>query len=563
MVTLELTRSRILTALFFLIISADASGLAAQQNGDTSARVSYTISIEPGADRTDLLINLEFQGNSSGETRIGFPPGRFGTPGIADSIKDIRVEGAKSKVDAEKGKHLVLTHSAKAAIKIQYRVSRDPNADQGAYRPSTSKSHFHFFGSQWRLTIGDRPAEQSYEFKFKNVPEKWAVFSNLGDGPGPYTFKSTDKSISGFIAGGLYKKAHIDVQGTPIGIYVSESFTQSDSIIAAAKTIVGQQGKKFGGLNREFFVISMSPRDKLRAGVAIDNAFVCFVDPDTDKTAMDVLIAHEAFHNWLPGKGTIDCWKNGTSLDEFRFDWFVEGFTEFVARKMLLDAERLSMDQYVALFNRDLREQARNPVQRASLKVVEESIEDGRYSNHHERTSYFRGPLIALQVDTQLRASGERDLIDVMQAFLQKASESEGTLSEEAFFKFFDDQGIDLRPIYRQHIVYGNPVVLDPKIFGGQYRFSESVFLHVDQGFDTLSSRVSGVIQGVRLDGPAYKAGLRDGMIHVKATLSRDAGKNTQIAIQEPMNSSSGETIIEFRPDAVKITSGRFESVSK
>lgn len=526
--------------------------------------ISYEITPDPLADRTNIHVVMTFDGEESGETRINLPSCKYGTPRIWNSISNLKADGVSIRtVEGDPGARS-LTHDPGRQINLQYTVSRGPTEDDGvAYRPSTDKSHFHFFGSQWRVGLGGREGEQSYQFTFANVPNEWVVFSNIGHGPGPYHVKTSEDELSGFIAGGSYHSAQFDVGGTPVGVYIQDAFADPKQVVNAAQAIITKQGEIFGGLKRDFFVVSITARPKITAGVAIDNAFVCLTRPDTTKSDMDVLIAHEFFHNWLPHTATISCLRSPTDIDEFRLDWFVEGFTEFVARRMLLDSGRLDMDQYVERFNRDLREQARNSMRRASLEVVRRSFRDGLYTNYHERTSYFRGPLIALSWDSQLRRQGKHTLIDMIQEFVKQAAKTGGTMDEEAFFELVESFGIDGRADYTKHIVYGDPPVPPHDIFGSDYGFEPTVYQQYEQGLDLHWSRRAGVVKGVVLDGPAYEAGLRDGMEFVKATRSRSTDDFVRVVVREQKGDQTVERVFEFLPLVIDVNSGQFVRTGK
>ena len=57
--------------------------------------ISYRISIEPTADRTNLHVVMSFVGDASGVTRLQLPSDRYGTQKIWESISHLATSGAE------------------------------------------------------------------------------------------------------------------------------------------------------------------------------------------------------------------------------------------------------------------------------------------------------------------------------------------------------------------------------------------------------------------------------------------------------------------------------------
>lgn len=537
------------------VVAGESEHRATPDANEVEGGISYRISIAPARDRTDLHVVMRFVGDASGVTLLQLPADRYGTPSIWDSISRLHASGAEIRPVAGQASQRRLIHPPSAKVAVEYTMSWDPTLHTGeAYRPSVSETHFHFFGPQWRCRLLDRQGVEEFAFSFENVPEGWAVFSNLGHGPGPYRLKSTDDDLSGFIAGGDYHSELFRIGDSLVGAYVRPPFQNPKAIVASIRDIITQQGKLFGGFNREFFVVSLSPRPRISAGVAIDNAFVMFTDPKKTRVDLETLIAHEALHNWLSKTARIEGWEDVSSLDHFRFDWFMEGFTEYLARRMLLDSGKYRMQDFVDRFNKDLREQARNPMRSASLDVIHEAMKSDDFGFWHERTSYFRGPLIALAWDTQLRRNGTHTLFDVVRQFIEKASASGGALGEEEFFRLHETFGIDARAAYAQHIVNGNPPAPPSNAFGAGYLLESGRNDH-GAGFDIDASRSDRIILSVVRDGPAYRAGLRNAMEVLELPPNPAKGSHLKIRVRR----DGIEHEFEFPRGVVKEMPDRFE----
>ena len=495
-----------------MIIASLAIALASNQPVQEVPVLHYAVTPVATEDRTELKVAMTFQGDPDGTTVIELPRCRYGTPRLWESVTSFIADGADVEHLSVDPRRRALTHEPGAQIAVNYVLSVDPLANQGnAYRPSVGPAHFHFFDSQWRAHIVDRGTEHAISLAFDDVPESWTVFSNLGAGAGPYRAAAEDFHESVFIAGGDYRAARFDLNKKPVGVYI-RGIHNPERVAERAEGIVNDLGGRFGAFEGEHYVVSLSSRDGLFAGTAIRDAFVCFADPQSTRLRLDVLIAHEFFHNWLPHTATIEPWKNGSSLDEFRLDWFLEGFTEYVARRVLLEEEWITLDEFVSLFNKDLSEQARNLERDADLAEVEAALAAGGYTNQHERTSYFRGPLIALEWDLQLRKEGRTDLLEVVQEFIERGKKSGGTVEESVFFAMLEEHGLPAQALYEQHIVNGEPPSLRPDVFGPDFIAEPLTIVPKDPGFNTVLSRRKDRIHGVRVGGPAHTAGLRDGM---------------------------------------------------
>ena len=123
--------------------------------------------------------------------------------------------------------------------------------------------------------------------------------------------------------------------------------------------------------------------------------------------------------------------------------------------------------------------------------------------------------------------SGKHTLIELVNEFVLTAAASEGEVDEDEFFDLFEKYGIDARADYLRHIVYGDPVELPTDVFEDLGFYSSAkTYQRIEHGFNVLSTRSVGVVDGVQLDGPAYNAGLRDGMTVVDLQLATKSWRN-------------------------------------
>jgi predicted metalloprotease with PDZ domain len=105
---------------------------------------------------------------------------------------------------------------------------------------------------------------------------------------------------------------------------------------------------------------------------------------------------------------------------------------------------------------------------------------------------------------------------------IAEASDTDGRMPEDRFFEIGTEHGLDIEGDFQRYVLNGEPI-LPPVDYAEGYELATVRAPRFDLGFDIAESRREGVVTGVREDGPAYRAGLRDGMSLVRTrNTSRD-----------------------------------------
>ena len=508
--------------------------------------VRYAVVPVPGDDRTTLVVELQLRGDSDGRTRLGLPSNRYGVPDMREAIVGLRCDKAQVVSVPGEADQREVVHEPTAELRIRYEVDWDPDRHlNSAYRPEVGPDHFQFFGSQWRIELPDHEGTLRYTVEVLDVPEGWTVFGNLGAGPGPWTVESGDEELSAFLAGGEFGCTSFLSGSTPVSIHVGGQLPNRQDVLASAWSAVGLFGERLGVLETPFYVVSVTGRGRARAGVAIDHAFVCFVPPDIGAESLLRLLAHETLHNWIPGQATIAEWSAGEGADEYRLDWIVEGLTEYWMRVSLREAELISEADFVEVFHQDLEELERNPLRGASLEHVARAIRAGAYSNRHERLNYNRGPLLGLRWERHQTANGGPSVDAVLREFVELARSKGGELAEAEFFDLFESHGIPARGDYQRHVVEGRPIIPDEDAFGAGYRLVTETVEVRDPGFDEFLSEAEGRLAGIRPDGAAYGAGLRENQVLLELSEAEEGFLRVRVR-----DEAEGEREVLLRPFA-------------
>jgi hypothetical protein len=169
----EKMRSRTIV-LFIVVIVLASNNIYA----DLLKTISYTITPNPLTDRTNLEIEMMFDGNSEGKTQISLPIDKFGTPNIHEAVSEFNVAGGNSVTSVKEKPFLrIIHHKPNVPLKIHYTISWSSKLSESyAYSPIVHSDQFHFFGPQWMIKLIGNSDTLKYIVKFKNVPEEWQVF---------------------------------------------------------------------------------------------------------------------------------------------------------------------------------------------------------------------------------------------------------------------------------------------------------------------------------------------------------------------------------------------------
>ena len=203
---------------------------------------------------------------------------------------------------------------------------------------------------------------------------------------------------------------------------------------------------------------------------------------------------------------------------ERELGWFNDGVARYVAMRLLSrlgllapndwqqtisgELSVLATSPYAALGNADLEAQAsKDPVARATLMA--------------------RGAIYAARESATIaaRSKGEHALDTVLIALLARATTDEGdstrALPASAWLDALGKEDPDAAKTFDAIIAKGGPATLPPTALGPCFRAGSGEYVAFDPGFDLEATRIEkdGKVVGVRADGPAAKAGLKDGDI--------------------------------------------------
>lgn len=475
--------------------------------------VYYSIKPISLGDRTNLEISVHFKTHNDTAITVNLPRDYYGVPDLYKYITAMEGRDECKLQTSDKPDQRLVIPNNKNEVSLTYTISYDPKIlDDFAFAPNVSPSHFHVAGCQWMLPVGDISLKYNYEIKIIDAPQGWHFYSSISSDPAKTSiYDSYENLISSTIGGGTQPYSHLIINGKPVYVFAAGHFNiAKDEIFSSVNKIVSLQRDWFNDYDFPFYNITILPRTGIIAGTCISNLFVCFIKSDITKDELNVLFSHEMFHTWLPNKISIQLPKGENDL---KYEWLYEGFTDYFARRILLDAGLMTQQKFAGLINRDIINIADNPNHSATYADLLTASKSGKYGTAYKKLSYYRGALIALNWETQIRKTGSgKQLKNLLSDLYHLSSENNAVLSEKSFYDIAMNYGIDAKKDLEQFILQGHPIFPLPDALGKAFQLKETAVPLFDPGFSLEQTFKSGKISAVAENGPAYKAGLRNEM---------------------------------------------------
>ncbi|HTQ56428.1 MAG TPA: hypothetical protein VMI94_18290 [Bryobacteraceae bacterium] len=400
-----------------------------------------------------------------------------------------------------------------------------------------------------------RDAAITVHLDWRRIPDGWVLATSFGTSAGAagrcqsYAGRWSDVEDALFAAG-EFRLHHFLIRSRPAVLAVRGQWTFSDDeVIRDIQQIVGMERAFFHDDNFPYFLFTLKPFDTERGsgdGSAFTNAFWLYMSRLDGFSGQLTQIAHEAFHAWNPARmGRLT--ENSETID-----WFKEGFTQYYAYLLVWRAGLLPLPDYIASINRDLRDY---PV---------------------SSNPYVRGRVIALWLDGQMRRDSNREkaLDDVMRGMVngarQPLSEARktgrpaplhvaapvlpGGAGNAPLFALSEARILEaaeryLSPPDRNQLeaaVKSRGGLAAPAgVLGPCVRSSIDEVVSFDAGFAVSASTDARRVMGVRPEGPAFRAGLRDGQELLGWSIYNDQpDKMAKFTIR----TAAGRQTIEYYP---------------
>jgi predicted metalloprotease with PDZ domain len=521
--------------------------LLAAAKAPEERRISYRLTPVAEADGTRALaVELRFRGDSDGETILHLPGAWAGSGELWRHATKLEIRGAKSLggyYDAP-----VIRHRPGARLRVNYRVvsayAEDPGFAYEKARPIVRSDWFFFHGEGVFSTPEGREAAPA-RFRWGKLPPGWRVASDLDHlRRQPSTLANMINSVA--IGGRELKLVERRVGNAPLRIAMIGHWRFEPEALADAVEPIVEASNAFWHEQGSPFLVAVAPLGEPVAGLSIHgtgrtDAFSIASTGALELAQAKRLLGHEYMHSWVPIMlGRMP------EPDEARDYWFSEGLTDYLASKTLLRAGIWSLAEYAADKNETLLRYGTSPVKGASAEEIVERFWNDR---DIQQLSYDRGHLFAAKLDAEIaaRTGGRQSLDDILRA-QRKAADGSAELATRLFRQtLLDRTGIDAAPEVERHAVKGEPLTLPIDLFGDCATIVSERRKSFDRGFDAEATRIAeGEIAGVDPAGPAYAAGMRDGMIMVERVSGTIGDSSLEIAYR--VLDEQGVHLIRYLP---------------
>jgi predicted metalloprotease with PDZ domain len=494
-----------------------------------------------------LDVRMRLRGDADGETELFLPSVWAGSSELWRHARGLEIRGAKSLGGTHEKP--VARHRPNARLKVRYRIvsaySEDPGFAYEKARPMVRPEWFFVHGESMFAVPGDSQ-ERPARFRWGKLPKGWTVASDLDHLNGkPTTLANLVNSV--VIGGSKLRVVRRDLRGAPLRVALLGDWQFTADQLADTVTPIVAAEDAFWGDRSSPYLVAMAPLGELPSGLSYhgtgrtDGFSIASTSAFEIKQAVRFL-AHENMHGWVPiALGGMP------EEDEARDYWFSEGFDDYLASKVLLRAGIWSLAEWAADKNDTLLRYGQSPAKTADGEEIARRFWT---DSAVQQVSYDRGHLLATKLDAEIAVrSGGRQSLETVLRTQRRAAEGSPELAVALFRKTLrDETGINLDPDIERYARRGETLLLPAGLLGDCGRVVTERRKAFTRGYDAdATRRAAGVIAGVDRDGPAYAAGLRDGMQLVR----REAGKIGDASVELAYRVTQGgvERVIRYMPE--------------
>jgi predicted metalloprotease with PDZ domain len=447
------------------------------------------------AESNALHVTLKFQGNSEGTEEIEIPAHWAGE--TLHGMTNLRALSSETILADSAEDRKTLRYPPNQQVILSYDLVKDwagPFKHPLQFHAVIMPEYIEINGENaFIYPKMDRGTPVTINFDWQKIPAAWALATSFGTGSGP---DDRCQSFSGALysaqqalfAAGVFRIHHFQIGNRPAVLAIRGQWIFTDEqAISDIQKAVGIVRDFWHDDNFPYFLVTVKAYDQEHGssdGSAFTNAFWMYMSRLDPLSVQLPTLVHETFHSWNPHRmGLIP--QNG----EKSIEWFREGLTTYYEYLLLYRAGMMPLPAYVENVNRDLR-------------------------NYPASSSaYVRGRVIATWLDWQIRKNSinKNSLDDVMFDMVRGADQP---LTNE---RILQTAGRYVAPAARAELQQAIEQHVRPQMIGAT--LGPCVQLAIDDlptfdlGLDLAASQAALKITGVIPDGPAYKAGLRDGQV--------------------------------------------------
>jgi len=523
---------RFLVCVFLPLFAACSPSTDEATEPRDPPRLSYAMSLDTSTETPALVIDMTFPGDSDGSTWLALPNEWGGQSELYNELSAFAALSPDTEIlSTDNPSVMEVTAPAGAEVHVRYRLAQDwegvPEPSGGnPYRVVIQSDYVHLIGwaawalPQWDDWPGENP-EVAFHLDWSRLPGDWEIADNFGVGRDVReAVAPLNRLQSGLFVAGDFRILTRDTGTAQLYVAIRGQWEFGDNTFANLLRDVVDPIRTFWREDgTDPYLVTLLPIHRAEGndeaiswgGTGLADSFALFATTNVALADFQTLAAHEFQHRWTPSK-------LGEFADpEEALYWFSEGFTDYYASLLSLRGGLIDLEGYADQVNGALRDYYRSSAREAP---VEQVIEWFWSDQDLQRLPYLRGRLVAARWNAEIMAASDgAESLDTVLFDMLAAAETLNAVGETREIRPSDIVEAALHRSasraeadYQSFIVEGAMVPLEPGMFGPCYDLRDTVFHLWDIGFDTEASFEARVVTGVREGGPAWEAGMRDGM---------------------------------------------------
>ncbi len=516
--------------------------------------LDFAVETQPQA---ALVVTLSFDGSPTGETQIALHERYLGqkTNAAFLGLTVVGRSGAPLPIGKPAAHRLTVSHAPGEPLTVRYRITPRPErVMSGSFvRPVVASSLVYLVGESGLLLpshFGDGAIEVRQTWR--GLPAGWRAVSSLGSNATETRTGTIDVLRHAVFLAGPLRTVEQQVANGKLVLATMGQWRFTDAMLLdLTRQIVDGQHTYTQGNKPPYFLVVLLPVDAPRrtrpaiAGQSPSNGIVLFAQPTldvghaSDFRRLRRVLALYAFRQW-----------SGLAPDADPISvWISEGFSSMLSRRLLYRAGLYSVEEYAADLNGSLRHYFLNPWR---------DLPDAQRTDAHLASEEYalavqaRGELLALLVDIEMRrrSEGRQSLDDVMHDLVVEGKRSGQPFSVELLAgRLGELVGSSFAQQIRDVAANSGMTGLPRDTLFPCLRQSVTLRGPWKLGFDFDASDRAHKIVGVEPNGPAWQAGLRDGLPLVGARIDFDnPGEEVRIQIKDGNDSREVRYLPQGQP---------------